>query len=113
MTQQLHPDLPDIGRVVVPGEPEWPTWATSYHAVKRLDDDGHWLALIPLFPLPPENVPRSRVAVCTADAPGEHWCYADDLTALIAFVGYPDPPEHWTRHVYIDDHGHMAQEWPT
>lgn len=73
-----------------------PAWAVGYWAVRPLDDDVHWLALMPL------TSGRARVAVCTPGGPGEHWCYPDPADAVSCFGTYPDITPGWSRHMHPD-----------
>ena len=79
-------------------EQDWPEWAGSYLAVRRLDHQGNYLILVPLIGLD-EGVTRNRLSLCTADAVGEGWCYSDGDLGWRAFMRWPVVPTHWTRHM--------------
>lgn len=86
MSDDTDPCFPD-------GRPEW---AEEYTAARRLRGD-EWLCVIPC-------IFGSRLAVCTPDnARVEDWMYDQqsygDAVAAVAWLKWPEPPRHWTRHV--------------
>lgn len=87
--------------ILNPGDDGFPPWATGYLAVRHLDDD-HWLVLMRLIPIPGMDQERTRIAIATADGPGEHWCYTDGVQGIFDFAMWPHPPTYWSRHMRPD-----------
>lgn len=79
-----------------------PDWAASYTLGRELDDR-EWLVLAPL------TFGRVRLAVMTAgNACIEDWHYDGLNDAVLAWLLWPAPPLHWTRHQRRDG----VKEWP-
>lgn len=72
-------------------------WMESYDMIRPLGE-GKYLVIWDL-------IFGKRIAVATAEALGEHWCYSTPQAidfALLSFIMWPLPPIGWTRHMLPD-----------
>ena len=60
--------------------------------------DGRWWCLLPL------TFGRFRIVIAEdIFTAGEHWCYDDNLAAILSYYRGPDvPPTGWKRHMRPD-----------
>lgn len=87
--------------ILTPDDDGFPPWARGYVAVRPLDGD-RWLVLMQLIPLPYSYNERTRIAIATPDAVGEHWCYTNGLAGILEFAAWPQPLTNWSRHMRAD-----------
>lgn len=68
-----------------------PDWCGKDDMAARKLDGNEWLVLRPMLS-------SIRLGVMNEEnASIEHWCFSSAVTAVIAWLRYPDVPEVWSR----------------
>ena len=81
---------------------DWDPIEDGGYLAARLMDDGRYWCLMQL------TFGRLRIVIAEDwSTAGEHWCYSNNVDAVLSYDRGPDvPPTGWSRHTTFPDYKH-------